>query len=377
MIRHLALLLTLATATCAPLPMKGETAQLPMPSFRFDTQWLKMPVNLATGEMVAVAVDKNDHLWVLHRPQTVTGRTPANVAPPIMEFDRDGRYVRGFGGPGSGYEWPGKEHSLAIAANGDIWISGSRLEAEGDDMLLVFDAQGRFVRQIGQRGKSTGNEDRRNVHAAADIFIDDREQAAYVADGYGNQRLVVFGKDDGAFRRMWGAYGKAPPDPRPAPPPADFHADGLEPEYFYGVHGVEKARDGTVYVSDRMHQRIQAFSAHGRYLRQVFINRDAPSPTTASGITFSRDPQQKYMFVADWGNHMIVVVDRRNMSVIGTTGHRGEAAGEFRGPHLIDTDSKGAIYVAEVQGRRVQRLIPSDRPYQERSNECSQPLSGP
>lgn len=360
MIRPLsALLLALGTAACAISPMPGETAQLPMPSFRFDTQWLKMPENLVAGEIVAVAIDKKDHLWVLHRPRTVTGRATANVAPPVMEFGRDGKYVRGFGGPGAEYEWPGKEHSLAVAANGDVWVSGSRLDADGDDMLLVFDARGRFVRQIGRRGQSTGNEDRRNVHAAADIFIDDRERAAYVADGYGNQRLIVFGTDDGAFRRMWGAYGNAPPEPRPAPPAADFHAEGLAPEYFYGVHGVEKARDGTVYVSDRMHQRIQAFSAEGRYQRQVFINRNAPSPTTASGITFSRDAKQKYMFVADWGNHMIVVIDRRNMSVIGTIGHQGNAAGEFRGPHLIDTDSKGIIYVAEVQGRRVQRLIPA------------------
>ncbi len=362
MIRRLALLLALSTAACAPLPMKSETAQLPMPSFQFDTQWLKMPANLATGEIVAVAVDRKDHLWVLHRPGTVTGRSPANIAPPIMEFDTDGLYLRGFGGPDAGYEWPTKEHSLAVAANGDVWISGSRVEAEGDDMLLVFDARGRFVRQIGQRGQSAGNGDVRNVQAAADIFIDDGERAAYVADGYGNQRLIVFGKDNGAFQRMWGAYGKAPPEPRPAPPPADFRAAGLEPEYFYGVHGVEKARDGTVYVSDRMHQRVQAFAADGRYQRQVFINRDAPSPATASGITFSRDNQQKYMFIADWGNHMIVVVDRRNMSVIGTIGRRGAGAGEFFGPHLIDTDSNGVIYVAEVQGRRVQRLIPLEGP---------------
>ncbi len=354
-----ALLLALSATGCATPPATGQAAPLPMPSFQFDTQWLKMPANLVAGEIVAVAVDRKDHLWVLHRPGTVTGRATAGIAPPIMEFDADGQYIRGFGGPGAGYEWPGKEHSLAVAANGDVWVSGSRLDADGDDMLLVFDARGRFVRQIGHRGQSTGNEDRRNVHAAADIFIDDRERAAYVADGYGNQRLIVFGKDDGAFRRMWGAYGNTPPDPRPAPPPANAKAEGLAPEHFYGVHGVEKARDGTVYVSDRMHQRIQAFSADGRYQRQVFINRDAPSPTTASGITFSRDARQKYMFVADWGNHMIVVVDRRNMSVIGTIGHQGTAPGEFRGPHLIDTDSKGVIYVAEVQGRRVQRLIPA------------------
>jgi hypothetical protein len=110
----------------------------------------------------------------------------ADVAPPITEFDADGRYIRGLGWPSSDYEWPGKEHSLAAVANDDDWVSGRRLNTDGDVMLLVFDARGRLVRQIGRRGQGTGNQDRRNVHAAADIFLNDRERAAYVADGYGN-----------------------------------------------------------------------------------------------------------------------------------------------------------------------------------------------
>jgi hypothetical protein len=297
---------------------------------------------------------------VLHRPRTVTDRPPEKVAPVIMEFDTGGHYLRGFGGPSAGYEWPSSEHTLAIAANGDLWIGGNRHDDTGDDMLLVFGSDGRFIRQIGQRGKSAGNYDRSNFHAPADVYIDDGARAAYVADGYGNQRLVVLDESDGRFRRMWSAFGKAPPEPRPDVPAPDYKAQGDGPEYFYGVHGVEKSRDGLIYVADRMHQRIQLFTPQGGYLRQVFINRDAPSPATASGMTFSRDKAQMYLFVADWGNHMIVVVDRRQMAVIGTIGHLGHAPGEFRGPHLLDTDSKGVIYVAEVQGRRMQRLIPAE-----------------
>ena len=97
----------------------------------------------------------------------------------------------------------------------------------------------------------------------------------------------------------------------------------------------------------------------GRQLGQFSVNRDLPAPLTASGITFSRDLAQKYLFVADWGNGMIVVVDRKKLAVVGTIGKQGTAPGEFTGPHLIDTDSKGVIYVAEVQGRRLQRLVPA------------------
>jgi DNA-binding beta-propeller fold protein YncE len=339
-------------ATASVSAAATHSSHLAMPQFRYETDWLKLPAGLTMGEVVAVAVDAHDHVWVLHRPRSVTDRPASEVAPPIAEFDRQGRYLRGFGGPAEGYEWPGKEHTLALAANGEIWITGNMREAEqGDDMLLVFDRHGRFLRQYGRRGANQGNFDRVNFNAPADVYVDDRAQEVYVADGYGNQRVIVLDERNGRFRRMWGAFGR--------PPPASESIVG--PATFNGVHGVEIARDGTVYVSDRGNQRIQAFTKTGRYLGQTDINRGLSAPLTASGITFSRDPAQKYLFVADWGNGMIVVLDRKAMRVIGTIGHQGTAPGEFKGPHLIDVDSKGVIYIAEVQGRRLQRLVPIDQ----------------
>lgn len=329
---------------------------LAMPRFRYETDWLKLPANLVMGEVVAVAVDRRDHVWVLHRPRTVKDRPAEQIAPPITEFDPSGRYLRGFGGPSPAYEWPTSEHTLALAGNGDVWITGNnRDEAHGDDMLLVFGRDGRFLRQTGHRGATRGNYDHDNFHAPADVFVDDAANDAYVADGYGNQRLIVLDARTGRFRRMWGAFGTPPPRVTPAAPAGASTGEG--PMAFFGVHGVEKARDGRVYVSDRANQRIQVFTGGGKYLGQVFIDRELSNPLTASGITLSRG-QQRYLFVADWGNGRIVVVDRRALRVIGAIGQAGTAAGEFKGPHLIDTDSKGVIYVAEVQGRRLQRLVP-------------------
>jgi DNA-binding beta-propeller fold protein YncE len=332
-----------------------------MPQFRYETDWLKLPAGLVMGEVVAVAVDRRDHVWVLHRPRTVKDRNPAQVAPPIVEFNQQGRFLRGFGGPAEGYEWPASEHSLAVAANGEVWIGGNDRSAEhGDDMILVFGSDGRFLHQIGRRGATSGNLDRQNFHAPGDIFVDDRAREVYVADGYGNQRLVVLSQLDRKFRRQWGAYGAPPPEQ--APPPATLQQEQVaEATHFEGVHGVERARDGAVYVSDRAHQRIQAFTAAGKFLGEVVVNRGLSNPLTVSGITFSRDPGQRYLFVADWGNGMIVVIDRKRLRVIGTIGQAGTGPGEFKGPHLIDSDSRGVIYVAEVQGRRLQRLTPVSR----------------
>lgn len=349
-----------------PVPDTGQAASpgtaLRMPEFQFDTQWLKLPANLATGEIVAVAVDRKDHLWVLHRPRSVRGLKPANVAPPVMEFDAAGRYLRGFGGPGPGYEWPDVEHSLAVTASGHIWVGGNFRNAEGrgDDMLLKFDRAGRFVRQIGRKGASSGNYDPANLRAPGDVFIDDRRGEILIADGYGNQRVAVFDEHNGAFRRMWGAFGAPPPNRTPPTLSESMAVPTLaqEPTSFSGLHGVEIARDGRVYVSDRANRRIQVFTRSGKFLQQVAINRDLPSPLTASGITFSHDRAQAYLFVADFGNGLITVLDRKRLAVIGRIGRTGVGPGEFKGPHLIDSDSKGAVYVAEVSGRRLQKLTP-------------------
>jgi hypothetical protein len=221
-------------------------------------------------------------------------------------------------------------------------------------MLLVFDSNGQLLRQIGQRGASEGNLDRENLNAPGDIFIDDEAREAYIADGYGNQRAIVFSTEDGRFLRMWGAYGTDEfPTSMQDLPESDPQADS-----FHNVHGVEIANDGKVYISDRMNQRIQVFSADGTFLDQTLVNPGHPSPLTASGITFSTDEAQKYMFVVDWGNHMIEVFDRHSLEHIARIGNAGTQPGEFLGPHLIDTDSLGNLYIAEVQGARLQRLAP-------------------
>jgi DNA-binding beta-propeller fold protein YncE len=342
-------------------PSPGHAAGLAMPQFQYDPQWLKLPEKMFMGEVVAAVVDRNDHLWVLHRPRTVKDHDASEIAPPVLEFDCEGRFLRGFGGPGQGYEWPEVEHSLALTAKGDVWVGGNfrgnltKPDGHGDDMLLEFDSAGRFVRQIGRKGAGTGNSDTMNFKAPADIFVD-RAGEVYIADGYVNRRVIVFSARDGHFLRMWGAFGTQPPTGNPAQA-ADLQSEKGPPN-FSGVHGVEKSRDGLIYVSDRANQRIQVFTPAGKYLRQGFVNRNLSAPLTASGITFSKDRGQKYLFVADWGNGMIVVLDRKTMKTIGTIGHTGTAPGEFKGPHLIDTDSRGVIYVAEVQGRRLQRLVP-------------------
>lgn len=335
-----------------------------VPRFVPELGWLHLPNGSAVGEISAVTVDGHDNVWVLQRPRTITAADRARAAPPVLEFDRKGNFVRGFGGPGDGYDWPSVEHSIAVDGKGRVWIAGNFRTpgSPGDDMLLTFSGDGHFLRQIGRRGASAGDTDTSNLHGPADIFVDDAAREVYVADGYANRRIIVFDSETGAFKRMWGAFGTVPP-PGAAPPP---RVDGVPvvpetgdgPRDFNGVHGVRLSKDGLIYVSDRNNQRIQVFTRAGKYVRQVFVDRNLRSGTTASGIAFSPDRRQRYLYVADFGNAHILVFERATLRLLETIGGSGTAPGEFRGPHLIATDSKGIIYVAEVQGRRLQRLIP-------------------
>lgn len=347
----------LAVFACAiSAPTLAADAKIaPLVSVPWQPQ---LPNNWVMAEIASVAVGPGDTVWVLSRPRSVPEADRARAAPAVTAFTRDGKYLRGFGGDGAGFEWPRVEHNIAVDAQGRVWIAGSfrgQDDKGGDDMLLAFDAQGKFIRQIGRRGASTGNDDHVNLHAPADIYVDDKGREVYVADGYGNNRLLVLDSETGAFKRQWSAFGEQPPaaaTPSPANTDAARNLNNDNAKPFVGVHGVEMDKDGTVYVSDRGNSRVQMFTRDGKYLRQLFVNRGAANLLTASGIAFSADPDQRMMYVADWGNSEMWVYDRKSLNQI------GRIDAKFTGPHLIAVDSTGALYVAEVQGHRISRWAP-------------------
>lgn len=323
-----------------------------------DPNWWHAPEGKVVGGVSAVAVGPDGSVWVLQRPRSVPEEDRAKAAPPVLKYSPDGKFIAGFGGPGSGYDWPENEHSIAIDAKGHVWISGSFRNdtARADDAILEFTRDGKFVKQIGKQGKSTGDSDTKNVRAASDIFIDDAAGEVYVSDGYTNHRVIVFDQSTGAFKRMWGAYGTKPP---PLPPAGESKVTATGNEdvpYFEGLHGVEVSKDGLVYVSDRLHQRIQIFNRDGKFQKQFSVAPGMKSPQTASGIAFSNDPEQRHIYVADFGNSRILVYDRQSLKqLVSIGGADDDVQAPMRGPHLIATGPDGTLYVAEVAGRKVGR----------------------
>ena len=190
-----------------------------IPRFEVDALWPKpLPNNWILGQVSGIAVDAQDHVWIIQRPRTLTDdekgatlsppRSQCCVpAPPVIEFDHDGNVMQAWGSPGAGYEWPANEHGIRIDPDGFVWLGGN---APDDGMILKFTREGKFVMQIGKSGPSKGDNDPAQLGRPADIWIDHGE--VYVADGYGNHRVIVFDAQTGAYKRHWGAYGKRPAD---------------------------------------------------------------------------------------------------------------------------------------------------------------------
>jgi DNA-binding beta-propeller fold protein YncE len=336
-----------------------------VPKFEVDPTWPKLPAKWVFGQVSSVSVDENGHAWVLQRPNTVRADQKGRAAPPVLEFDENGNYVQGWGGPGEGYDWPEIEHGIYVDPKGFVWLGGN---GKTDNHLVKFTKAGKFVMQIGHKSASKGNTDTQNVKEAADTFVYAKTNELFVADGYGNNRIIVFDADTGAFKRMWGAFGKEPASLAPPPkvaessriPAKELTDDG--PAQFSTVHAARVSNDGLVYVSDRAGKRVQVFTIDGKYVTQKFIDRWCEAPHCGNGQTvastaFSHDPEQKFLYVASRSPARIWVLDRKTLEPLDSFGRPGVAPGEFYVIHHMNVDSKGNLYVTEVQdGKRVQKF---------------------
>ena len=350
------------------MPAAAQSGQArEVPKFQVDPSWPKLPGKWVWGQVSSVSVDERDHAWILQRPKTVRTDQKDRVAPPVMEFDAAGNFIQGWGGPGEGYDWPEIEHGIYVDPKGYVWIGGN---GRTDHHLVKFTRAGKFVMQIGKKGQSKGNSDTQNVNMAADTFVHAKTNELFVADGYGNKRIIVYDADTGAFKRMWGAFGKEPSDEKAARPkvpealriPAKEET-GPGPEQFdTPVHAARVSNDDLVYVSDRGGKRVQVFTLEGKFVTQAFIDRWCEAPHCGNGQTvastaFSHDPQQRFLYVASRSPARIWVLDRKTLQPLDSFGRPGVAPGEFYVLHHMNTDSKGNLYTTEVQdGKRAQKF---------------------
>jgi DNA-binding beta-propeller fold protein YncE len=324
-----------------------------LPRFEVDAGWLKVPPQFRVGDVSSFAVNAQDEVFLLHRPRTLKPDQAAMAAPPVMVFDASGNYLRSWGGAGQGYEWIEREHGIHIDYKGFVWIGGNNCPASNlpglkpvaDDQLLKFTQDGKFVLQIGKSNQSKGNADTANVHRAADGWVNPTTNELFVADGYGNHRVIVFDADTGAFKRMWGAFSNKPADKDDCEIQRHTNFSDPGPDQFSIVHGLRVAKDGMVYVADREYRRVQMFSSDGKFIKQLV----KPDTLFARNVTLSSDPEQQFLYVGD--GKTIAIVDRKTLTLAGEI----NVPGMLGGGHHITTDSKGNLYVAAT-GNGAQKL---------------------
>ena len=326
-----------------------------VPTFEVDKAWPKVPPQWKLGDASSFAVDAQDNVWLLHRPRTLKGEDVAKAAPPVVVFDAAGTFIKAWGGPGSGYDWPEREHGIHIDHKGFVWLGGNHCPTSGifglrpvaDDAYVKFTPDGKFVLQIGKSNQSKGDADTANVHRAADAWVHAPTNELFVADGYGNHRVIVFDADTGAFKRTWGAFGKPPGgvDSCAIVSPKSF-PDAEGPEHFNVAHAIRVATDGMVYLADRENRRVQMFTNDGKFVKQLIRT----GTSFARNLALSADPAQQFLYAG--GDKGITVIDRKTLDVVGTV----QPPGILGAGHHIATDSKGNIYLAQTSAG-MQKLI--------------------
>jgi hypothetical protein len=391
-------------------PAAARAAATQAPKFEVDPMWPKpLPNRWILGSSVGVAVDSRDHVFMVHMTDTFTPRTEIGLAtdpptgeccapaPNVLEYDAAGTLVSHWGGPGAGYDWPAMNTGLAVDDSGNVWIGGA---GGSDTRILKFARDGKFVAEFGKagavaaaapaagrgpdtayagvspgrgaagRGGGGGRGGRGGRGAApslpansssmdsfggpAGFSFDTKANEAYVADGTRNHRVAVIDMTTGAIKRFWGAYGEKPNDADTA----KYEPGGPAPKQFGSpVLCAKLSSDGLVYVCDTQNDRIQVFKKDGSFVKEKVIAPTTRGTGSVWDIAFSRDPKQRFLYVADGMNMKVHILDRQTLDELTAFGDGGRQPGQFYAVHSIATDSKGNLYTVETyEGKRIQKF---------------------
>ena len=356
------LLLGLSASALDQAAAKREMVTAPI--FEVDPNWPKpLPNNWVIGQAIGLTVDAQDKVWMVHRVDSLSANevsqdqnpptgTCCKAAPPVIAFDPEGNVVRSWGGKGEGYDWPNSNHGLFVDHKGLVWMGGN---VGTDRHVLKFTQDGKFVAQYGKPGAQISSNDMENFGRVAKIFVESKDNEAYLADGYGNRRVAVLDADTGKIKRYWGAYGNKPDDTNAG----TYNPDApLIQQFRTPVHCADVSNDGFVYVCDRPNNRLQVFTKEGKFVKEIQIAKRTGGDGSIWDVAFSKDPEQKYMYIADGKNERIYVLLRQTLEILTQFGDGGRQPGQWFAVHSIATDSKGNISTTETyEGRRIQKFV--------------------
>jgi DNA-binding beta-propeller fold protein YncE len=336
---------------------REQTAALKgVPQFTADPKWPVLPDGFTWGQVIGIFADSKGHVWTSSR-----GR--------ISEWDPQGKLVQSWDARGPDGKW-NTIHGLFVDHNGFVWTN-----ARESNLTVKFTRTGQVALVIGQFDKTGGSNDTTLMGRPSEIWVDPADNEVFVADGYGNRRVIVFDGATGKYLRHWGAYGKRPVDP-PAPQggqgaqAANEQVPAAPPDQFRVPHGIIGSRDGLIYLADRANNRIQVFRQNGEFVREKILRPRCGAQEKASwapkrpcgneatfSLGFSHDGPQTYIYSADGGSHVINVLRRSDLEVVSEFGGPGVGVGQLGRPHNLTVDPSGSIFVGEAEGPDVKHPV--------------------
>ena len=326
-----------------------------VPHYELDPTWPKeLPRGWVLAQLGSVVIDPDDNVVILNRRNITEEEAQySENAPPIIVFDKAGDVVSTWGDHDV---LPLRMHGSFIDQGHNVWLTGMH-----DGMLQKYSWNGELLFQIGTRGNydssdnkvdgSPLNSSKTQCFKAAGIAVDPDNGDIYVADGYGNRRVVVFDKR-GEFVRQWGRQASM------------AEAQAGEPGVFMKVvHGIALSNQGLLYVSDRQGERVQVFEKDGTFVRNIWIRTDSEPIPDARGrgsawwVDFSPDSEQRYLYAMNGRNEQVHILDHKTGEMLTSFGRPGHMPGAFTHGHTLAVDSESSVYVAETNyGRRIQKF---------------------
>lgn len=394
---------------CASLLAQAQS----VPRLKFDPDWPRpLPNKWKLGGVTGLAVDKDDNVWVLNRPNDLTDiELHAELDPPLADccvrppamihFDQDGNVIGYFDAP--------QGHGMAVDREGFVYIGQNTVRkydpktgrvvkavprapetetggaAGAAEPTLPRRIPGRgsqgpvigFLPPAGGRGQPDPAAQAARAAAVAafrakyppttpmivgqieEIRLDEDARELYAADSYLGGRVMVFDLDTFEFKRGWGAYGHKLSEISTDDADRAYTPGGPMPREFRGHLTINISNDGLVYAADRNANRIHVTTKDGRFLKEFVVAPMTGAGGSTGGVMFSPDKEQRLLYISDLTNNHIWFLDRQDGRILGQFGSMGENGGQFFGLHMIAVDSKGRIYTGEVfSGERVQRFIP-------------------
>ena len=360
------------------------------PQFRVDPFWPKpLPNRWSMQQVTGIHVDHMDHIWFLNRNQVAEGDeiggdgNPSRIdccvrGPEVIELDQEGNVVHAWGGAGHHPRWPTALQTVIADTKGFVWISGTAPQ----DTILKFTRDGKFVWEFGKLPPPEAAKGPENNQETGYLINKGRFQLDEVANELyiiQQKRLLVYDASTGAYKRGWGGHGmplseisneRIPSYTWTGAPPPD------EKNFVPDLHFVEISKDRLVYIGERGQNRIQVFTPEGKFVKEFYVSPNTPGQRVGEGcgglantkmppcgttykLVISRDPQQKFLYVADGTNNKVWILDRQSGKTLGSFGRNGRYAGQLHWINAIAMDSKGNIYTGEVeQAKRIQKFAP-------------------